>query len=299
MTVCIAVLCDNRKAIVLVADKMIGLGTAIETQPEIKKILRLHKQWWIMFSGNDVSPVFDIVDHAKQELKKTGAKTVDDVINAMVGNYEKKRWAETEALYLAPRGWTSKEFKSTRFRIPSDPLIREIDAKINDHELSIDLLIAGFDARDRGQIFSLSGYGLDRGIPRRHDVPGFHSIGTGSDGALYMMQYRKVSSAMPVRQALYYAMEAKYFGELAPGVGERTDLYIIRPNKSRISIREKTIEDILVKKLCESLEPGLLKKRHVEILNSLAELAGLPQLEPASVTKQEAVLKVKKKRLIV
>lgn len=52
MTFCVAMLCDKSKALILAADKMIGIGW-IETEPDITKILDLHKNWKVMFAGDD------------------------------------------------------------------------------------------------------------------------------------------------------------------------------------------------------------------------------------------------------
>ena len=44
MTVCGAAICDNGKALVLVADKRIGIGF-IESERDINKLIELHKGW--------------------------------------------------------------------------------------------------------------------------------------------------------------------------------------------------------------------------------------------------------------
>ena len=65
MTTCIAAVCDWGSAIVLIADKMIGMGY-VESELEVTKMREIHKNWWMLFAGDDISPVFDIVDYAKE-----------------------------------------------------------------------------------------------------------------------------------------------------------------------------------------------------------------------------------------
>ena len=60
----------------------------------------------------------------------------------------------------------------------------------------------------------------------------------------------------------------KYFGELASGVGTRTDLIILRFRKPRIKIVEKAVEDKLMK-LCAHLEPRALRKKGIKVLNAI------------------------------
>jgi hypothetical protein len=43
MTCCVAALCDQSKSIILVADKMVGMGM-IEGEPDIRKVLFLQKR---------------------------------------------------------------------------------------------------------------------------------------------------------------------------------------------------------------------------------------------------------------
>jgi len=108
-----------------------------------------------------------------------------------------------------------------------------------------------------------------RGNPQRCDIPGYASIGSGSTGATYMMAWRELSPAMPVREALYYVCEGKYFGEHAGGVGTRTDLYIIRFRKPRIKIREKSVDDKLMK-LCTRLEPRPFGESGIKVVNEIS-----------------------------
>lgn len=153
-----------------------------------------------------------------------------------------------------------------------------MQAKINDYTLGIELLVAGFDG-GKGAIFSLYGYGENRGIPQRSDIPGFNSIGSGATASMYMMFYRDLGPKTSVREAVYYALEGKYFGEQASGVGASTDLFIARPGKELIQISdEETIEEKLIP-ICYRLSPNLMQKRDREILNSLKELAEFPKIK--------------------
>ena len=266
MTVCIAALCDNRKAIILAADKMIG-SHAIEAEAEIHKVLRLHKDWQVMLAGNDVAPAFAIVDSARKKLSKGKGLTVQEVEHAVVESYREKRLAEAASQHLAPRGWTPETFNSPSSNALPESLRLALDSAIENHRLELELLVAGFDRNGQGHIFSVSDYD-NRGAARRFDIPGFQAIGSGSHGANYMMMYRALSPPLPIRWALYLVLEGKYFGELASGVGSRTDLYILRRGKPSIKIKEDTVEEKLIK-ICQEVEPRSLKQKQVDVLNSL------------------------------
>ncbi len=223
MTCCVAAICDDGKTIILVADRMVGVGF-IESEPDINKLRQLHKDWWILFAGDDISPVFDIIDYTKDTIreKQKNEKVQPDspvplqaMMQIVQKSYQRKRAEEAEALHLNPIGWDITSFNAQGQNCLRD--FEEIKRKIADHPLPIELLVAGF-SEEKAYLFSLCGYGQEKGLTKRHDIPGFFCIGSGGIGAIYMMYYRDLSYKKPAREAAYYALEAKLFGEQAGGV---------------------------------------------------------------------------------
>jgi hypothetical protein len=270
----------------MVADKMIGFGYA-ESEPDIDKMRSLHKDWWILFAADDVSPVFEIIDFAKTHIGSKGKNPGDpaslrDVMEAVEVGFERKRVGDAANLYL-PTGWSLKDFNDVGHS--SLPDFEHIRKSLDDYSLYIELLVAGFE-NNVGYLFDLVGSGDKRGIARRWDIPGFQSIGSGATMANFMMLYRNVSPRTGAREALYYALEAKYYGEQASGVGGRTDLYIARPARELLALNdEETIEEKLIP-ICQRLEPADLHKKDRDTLNALPELGGFPLVEePKKKTK--------------
>ena len=75
----------------LVADRMVGIGF-IQAEPEIKKVLRLHRDWWVMVAGDDISPVFDILAKSKKHLPSDDAPvSVECVIKALDQEWKRRR----------------------------------------------------------------------------------------------------------------------------------------------------------------------------------------------------------------
>ncbi|HXM64193.1 MAG TPA: hypothetical protein VN950_25250 [Terriglobales bacterium] len=283
MTVCVAAICDNGKTIILVSDRMIGPGF-IESEPNINKVVKLHSQWWLLFAGDDISPVFDIIDYAKEAIKKKQAKDnlqpdtpaqLQTVMDAVRESYEKKRMQQAESLYLKPIGWDITTFNASAGGPICLPDFGEIKAKIADYVLNIELLVAGFS---EGSAYVFSLIGREGAIVNRHDLPGFYSIGSGGTGAVFMLYYRDLSYKTIAREAVYYAMEAKLFGEQASGVGEDTDLYIAKADGTFITLSEDTIEGGLVT-VWNKLRPRWIGKESREILNSLPELKDFDKIK--------------------
>jgi 20S proteasome alpha/beta subunit len=289
MTVCVATICDDGKTIILVADRMIGIGF-IESEPDIHKLLELHKEWWILFAGDDISPVFDIVDYAKEHIRKQKGKrnvaldspiSLEVAMEAIREAYERKRMEQAAALYLTPIGWDISAFNLVGHS--NLPDFGEIKAKIGDYTLNIELLVAGFDD-GKACLFSL--VGREGGLINRHDIPGFFSIGSGGIGAIYMLYYREMSSKKPAREALYYAMEAKLFGEQASGVGEKTDLHVVTSDGKFITLSEDAIEKKLVP-VWNMLRPKWIGKKSRVILNAIPEIDGFAEIKKEEKPKRK------------
>jgi hypothetical protein len=88
---------------------------------------------------------------------------------------------------------------------------------------------------------------------------------------------------------LYYAVEGKYFGELAGNVSERTDVYVWRSGDPPFRVDEKLLEDKIFS-LCQRLQPRVLSQTHVDILNGLgAAFGGIPKLKTKKVEGELAI----------
>jgi hypothetical protein len=278
ITVCVATLCDDGKTIVLASDKMVGMGY-VEAELDNTKMQAIHPQWYMMMAGNDITPLFELGDLARAEMPLTREVSLADVMQVMQRNYQSIRIKRAEAEYLKPIGWDFDRFNSQGSS--SLPNFLELQSKLQYHELSVEILVAGFDRNlnPTGKIFTMSS--SDRGVPRRHDIPGFAAIGSGSIAAAYMMHFKDVSPILPTRAAVYYTLEAKYFGEYASGVGPRTDMLVLHFDGNLVRIveinDEKTIEKKLIP-MCERLEPCHPTPEDIDILNALPELKGLPNL---------------------
>jgi len=234
VTCCVAIMCERRRALVLVADRMLGAGFA-EAELRMSKIRPLHPDWYVMIAGNNVGPAFDIIDKSAILLRGR-PHTVDEVEETLAAHYRARRMDEANAL--------------------ANP----------SHELGVQLLTAGFDASGVGHIFTVS----NPGLYQRFDIPGFHAIGSGSFGAYYMLLWREVDIYLKASHALYYAFEAKIFGESAPGVGYETDMYVIKHGKRPMKVGRST-EDKM-ESIWRQVRPREVRPDHRRKLERLKEI---------------------------
>jgi len=264
----------------MAADKMIGMGY-VEGEPDITKLRVLWKDSWVLFAGDDIPPVFDVIDRVKQNLSGRGLGTdrtadLPTMMWAVQAALEGKRIADAVAVHLTPLGWTLPEFNSTGYQ--TLPNAAQIQENLQRYTLSIHLLVAGFHEQE-AYLFDVYGDDYGRGIPRRRDIPGFQAIGSGATVANFMMFYRGLSPSTGAREATYYALEAKYYGEQASGVGPDTDIFVAKPGQELVRIKDERIEEQLIP-ICRSLEPRELTPKHRKALNAMSELSGFADVEP-------------------
>ena len=174
------------------------------------------------------------------------------------------------------------EFKTNGNRSMPDSIYRDIDFSLQQYELPVTLLVAGFEIAGAGCMFSVT----SPGVANRHDVPGFYAIGSGNYGALHMMFIRELGPKVPLAKAIYYTFEAKYHGELASGVGVKTDMYVLRAGQEARKVKEES-EDRLVT-ICKQLEPKELTKKHLSILENLPEIQIETPIVGRTIEKQAA-----------
>lgn len=280
MTTCVAALCEDSKAIILVSDKMLGM-TFIESEPDICKAFQIHRDWWLLIAGDGIETIEPIKNATIENMKPfPDGATLVDAIKATETAYESKRSHDAEILYLRKRGWTFEQLYQHGKNLLPEQTLNDWYHEFWSHDLmGVQILIAGFDPNGVGHIFSLESQDPKTcGIAQQHDIAGHYAIGSGALDALFIMAYREYAPNEKLRQALYLAFEGKYYGENAPGVGIRTDIYILRAGNEKITISEKIIDDQLAN-ICRTLEPNKLTARHYGILNNLTELKDLPIME--------------------
>lgn len=270
MTTCIADVCGNGRAIALAADKALGLGHVESSSGE--KIIHLHPNWRVLYAGRDTAPALPIVEKAAAILKDTKPTTLEVAV-AMTKAWKEVRDERSEAKILKGRpGWTLERFyEEGKDHFPQQDYARLTDA-IESQELDLELLIAGFDDQGRAALMSMEG--AEPSIPERRT--GYWAIGSGAPNAMTFLTWRRASTTTPVRAALAHVVEAKYYGELAPGNSEETDVILMQADKADIRINEKDVEDVLFQKIAIQNRPRNMTFSQLALLNNLKDLEGLP-----------------------
>src|SRR5580658_3126479 len=102
MTVCIGAVCDNGKAIVVAADRMMTYGAPMNLQVEtsVKKIVSVTESVVILFSGG-LADGEDIIARTKSKIY-SHKRTVQEISEATALSYQEVKRRRVEDTILKP-----------------------------------------------------------------------------------------------------------------------------------------------------------------------------------------------------
>ncbi len=156
--------------------------------------------------------------------------------------YQQKRLQILESQYLRSRGINHKFFIEAGAKLLPQAIYNQIDYAFATFMLPLEALIAGTD-ESGPRIYGIR----NPGLVDCYNSIGFHAIGTGTMHALLSLieTYDPEASEM---ETMYSVFRAKKVAEVAPGVGEETDLgMVIFKQKLKFFDKNTEIFKILTK----------------------------------------------------
>jgi hypothetical protein len=219
MTLCIAAVArskDGKENKIITATDFMLSHESDSVESPATKILRIgnRKVWLVMFSG-DPSVFLQVVTDASPRLKDT-AETANDVVSAFENAFRESLKRKIEGEILSRYGMTRDQFIEKGLSCFGPEEFLRILTDVQCTRLGVDFLLAGFDG-PQPCIVSVG----DPGTAYFHDLSNFHAIGSGAP----LAQAALVSTCdpfAPLTDVIYRVSEAKFIGERAPGVGQRT-----------------------------------------------------------------------------
>ena len=227
MTVCIAALCNwlypNKeigRAVITAADRMLTSGD-VEYEPPQFKTCFLAPKINILVAG-------DMVVHTEALLathRRIAVSPSDDVENAAriyascVQDVRERRAAD---LYLRALGLDQLSFLQQQKQM-NQQLVFDLASQLQAYELDVEALVVGCDGNISAHIFHVDGLG----IVTCHDDINFAAIGLGREHAKSFFMASKYPKILSYSQALPVIFVAKKRAEIAPGVGTKTDYFLI------------------------------------------------------------------------
>jgi 20S proteasome alpha/beta subunit len=230
MTVCIAAVCNIGPeplgtAIVAAADRMITIGE-LEYEPEQTKIVELAGQTIALCAGDMqlhavvVPKVRKLVRDALHE--NPANINVSDIAEMYAREFAYYRRTLAERQILVPRGLDFDRFLARQSTM-AHYQVRDLDDSLAAYYIDSTAIIAGLDPSG-GHLYKIT----NPGIAHCWDTPFFACTGSGEALASTQFMVAGYEKRWSLARALWLAFSAKARAETAGGVGEKTDVVIVR-----------------------------------------------------------------------
>lgn len=222
MTVCIAALCSDGEEprAVVAADRMVTLGSFIEFEHAVSKIASASPFALAMVAGDAL--VGARIAKAVQDSAAGTSPAVADVAQELANQYLAAREEQLNEQLLLPRGLNLQSFYNAHAAL-NPQITAMLDNQMAQFNLGVELLLAGVDPSG-AHLHTIQNPG---GSDRLHDQIGYAAIGSGAIHALQSMIGFGHCSDADYHQTVFRVYASKRRSEVAPGVGQDTDMAVI------------------------------------------------------------------------
>jgi 20S proteasome alpha/beta subunit len=225
MTICMAAICADGAgspgtAVVVASDRMVTMANLIEFEHTVPKSTSIGARAVALISGDALTGTH-LVREVAAELA-TSPMTVAQVAQALSNRYSETRNRHAEADILVPRGLNWAAFYGQHQNLVAQITLM-LDQALSQYNLGVELLVAGVDDAG-GHISTLHNPGSR---PLDHDVIGYAAVGSGQLHSVQSMIGFRHAGDTSLAEAIFRVYASKRRAEVAPGVGDETDMFVI------------------------------------------------------------------------
>jgi hypothetical protein len=169
----------------------------------------------------------DVISRTRRTT--TGAQNLEVHTAASIlrDNYLASHVERAEQVILWPRGLTLKEFKDIGAQKIPLPIYQQIDQLFFNFSLNTEFLVAGVDSTG-GHLAWVHYHGVQgQGWLESFDKLGYNAIGSGGIHASILLSLTGQHRDLSIAETVFNVCAAKVNAEVAPGVGNQTDLTVI------------------------------------------------------------------------
>lgn len=223
MTVCIAAMCideDGRSCAVVASDRMVTLGGFMEFEHTIAKMTAPSQVAIAMIAGSTLVGT----RLAQEVVDELSGQTVPilEIAQRLSAKYRDTRISSMESSILTPRGLSLQDYYARQASL-NGQITMMIDQGLANYNLGVELLLAGVDSNG-AHIYSIENPGQPE---HQHDVIGYAAIGIGGIHAIQSMVGFRPAPTDGLRDTIFRVFASKRRSQVAPGVGNETDMAII------------------------------------------------------------------------
>jgi hypothetical protein len=224
MTVCIAATCENGQAVVVASDRMLSAPfLTIEFDHPDAKIDLIGGRCVALTAGDALS-VQDILVGGLGVAAQLQDPTVELIAQHVRNRFVEVRKRRINEMVLGPRGLDFDMFYAGGIQRLPPELAMFLDSQIQQAQLGSSIILAGVDASG-AHIFSVE----DPGATACFDRLGYHSVGSGHRHALLTLVSKAQHKTTDLFTTMFNVFVAKKAAELAPGVGNATEMRVVTP----------------------------------------------------------------------
>lgn len=239
MTVCIAA--RSGDMIVAASDRMVTAGD-VQFEPPRSKIIGMTNSIMVMTAGDASYTnmiLRDVTLQVQEDLRNhpDAWMNVSAVVDHYVHFFNERRSQFAATALLAPLGLTRDTFLDRQQTMDPDIVRRLTNAMIDYTVADCAVIIAGRDTQGT-HIYTVHGTTVNA-----HDGIGFVSVGIGSRHADSQFMLNRHTWNGSISDTLLLAYVAKRRSEVAPGVGEGTDMAFVGPALGTLTILSQAMTD--------------------------------------------------------
>jgi len=267
MTVCIAAIAADSKAIVCIADRAVtyaGYAANSESDSGVAKIIDLPGNWCALFSCENLTLPKRILDRIAQALSNKPIVTFQEIETAAREAFNHFWWKELEEQFLTPILLTKDDFwaRPTNIQPLDSELILKVTEKMSEHKQYCSIIFCGFEG-DTPHLFVVS-------TPCQvdlYDWQGFAVVGAGIETARNQMLWAQYDQEDSLASVLYDVFNAKVATEVLQALGYAWNWRLIVPGQKPEPL-PKDIDKLIDKLWIESNQSpfGEKSRRKPEII---------------------------------
>ena len=239
MTICLALVCEDGKSLVAVADRMVSdASLSLEFEQRTRKIERIGDRFAALTAGDALRHT-NLIRDASEEISNLNQPGVREVAAAVEKCFIQQRQALAEKIVLQRIGLDFAAFLDQQQNL-LDSLVLGLSSEYGSVELEVDLLVVGVDPSG-AHLYEIS----DPGTAECFDSIGYAVIGSGQPHAEGFLTEADYSPEVSLNRGIWLAYVAKRRSERAPGVGSRfTDVLVIGPDDRTRFLNRANMEQL-------------------------------------------------------
>ena len=228
--------------IVGATDRMLTAGD-IQFEPSQTKVANLTSRIVALVAGDasfQVSVCMDVFDEIQNETEVTVKRAATVYSQA----FARHRREQAELKYLSPLGLNLESFIQNQKNF-SQETVDNVIYKLEHNKVGAETIITGLDPDKSAHIYTVK----DPGRIDCQDTVGFAAIGAGEWHAQSLFMFNKYHRNRRFSEALFLTYASKKRAEVAPGVGNETDMFIFDSSATDVNLAYSSLLAPLMDKL--------------------------------------------------